>query len=111
MPEVVLGPLYLMAILFPALFPKQADNLMDGNPIDYEPPTQIRPELVVATDVGYDNRDAKVLANIERVIANTTNPDVKRVWSVKKAEFERELRWKMERSITNGSERRAQHHG
>jgi hypothetical protein len=39
-------------------------------------------------------RDEKILDNLTHMVNNSSNPDAKRVWMVKKAEFERQLRWK-----------------
>jgi hypothetical protein len=39
-------------------------------------------------------RDERVMNNINKMISNSPNPHIKQIWEVKKAEFERELRWK-----------------
>lgn len=39
-------------------------------------------------------RDERVLNNITMMISNAKNSNVKQLWEVKKAEFERAMRWK-----------------
>jgi hypothetical protein len=40
------------------------------------------------------NRDEKVLDNLNRMIKTSKKKHVKQMWKIKKAEFERELRWR-----------------
>lgn len=111
MPDVVIGPLYLLVALFPALFPKQANNLMDGNHPNYEPPCNYPSEVVVMTDMEYDPNDAKVLSNLTMMMENAHSPETKRIWTNKREEFLRQMRWRKEQRFSHGSERRNHTHG
>lgn len=39
-------------------------------------------------------RDEKILNNLNRMVQMAASSDAKKMWEIKKAEFERQLRWK-----------------
>jgi hypothetical protein len=83
---------YMM--LSPAKFFKQVDTVVLQEP-DKDDVIDCPSEIICQGDSMEDIlRDERVLNNINMMISNATNPDVKQLWEVKKAEFERALRWK-----------------
>ena len=50
--------------------------------------------------------DAKRIQNFENIIANTTNPEVKRLWEIKRTQYLKDMRWNVLQQENGASERK-----
>ena len=81
-------------VLSPAKFFKQVDTYVLKES-ETEDDTEYTTEIMCQGETMEDIlRDERVLNNITMMISNAKNSNVKQLWEVKKAEFERAMRWK-----------------
>jgi uncharacterized membrane protein YhiD involved in acid resistance len=81
-------------VLSPTKFFKQVDTYVLRES-ETEDETEYTTEFICQGETMEDIlRDERVLNNITMMISNAKNSNVKQLWEVKKAEFERALRWK-----------------
>lgn len=86
---------FILMVFSPVWFFRKLDKALNGeelkeNILDFEINT--RPHLVVKDNYNLD-RDMHVMQNLDAMIARAPE-STKNIWKIKKAEFERSLRWK-----------------
>lgn len=87
---------FMYMVLSPSKFFKKLDEVVLKEP---DPETHVLYPTPTQTFANGDSmeeieRDEKVMNNIIMMVENAPNSHVKQLWEVKKAEFERQLRWK-----------------
>lgn len=87
---------FMYMMLSPSKFFKKVDEVVlqeedSDDTVDYP---EIPETIAKGDSMEEIERDEKVYNNINKMIATAPNPHIKQIWEVKKAEFERQLRWK-----------------
>jgi GR25 family glycosyltransferase involved in LPS biosynthesis len=87
---------FLFMVLSPSKFFKKFDTIFFDEFVDEDDVVGFsKTEIIAKGDTMQEiERDEQVLNNLKRMVDTATTPEAKQLWSVKKAEFERQLRWK-----------------
>jgi hypothetical protein len=94
---------YLIAVIFiamiasPVWFFGKVGKILFDEKEPHEPFVQhINPNSIIpySESVEMIHADDKVLKNLDKMIQTSEKKHVKQLWEIKKAEFERQLRWK-----------------
>lgn len=103
----------LVNILIPAIFgfmivsPRKFFNKVDEVILEEETYTSEFPcaiGIMPANELILD-RDMKRIENFNKMIAAAKSPEVKRIWELKKSEYERKMRWVRLTEHAHASER------
>lgn len=89
--------IFILMIASPVWFFGKVGKILFDEAEPHEPViTYINPNSILPFEEEADmiQRDIKVLDNLNRMIKTSKKKHVKQLWMVKKAEFQRELRWK-----------------
>ena len=87
---------FILMIVSPVWFFSKVEKMLFDTPepelhVDFINPNQVlKPEESMESL----NRDEKVLENLNRMIKASKKKQVKQMWKIKKAEFERQLIWR-----------------
>ena len=86
---------FMLMLFSPVWFFRKLDRALNGEnlketALDFE--ISVRPHLVVRDDYEME-RDLNILNNLNRMIESAPTSS-RNIWIIKKAEFERQLRWK-----------------
>ena len=88
---------FILMTISPVWFFNKVEKVLFDGPekpelhVDFINPTRVlKPEESMESL----NRDEKVLHNLNLMIKTSKKKQVKQMWKIKKAEFERQLRWR-----------------
>lgn len=87
----------LFMVVSPAWFFGKVTKILFEEPEPHESVVQyIIPGTIIPheEDIVVIHQDDKVIQNLNMMIKNAKKKEVKRLWRMKKLEFERQLRWK-----------------
>ena len=87
---------FVLMVISPVWFFSKVESILFDEPVEPELHVHfINPNQVIKTEESMDllSRDEKVLHNLNLMIKNSKKKHVKQMWKIKKAEFERTLRW------------------
>lgn len=87
----------ILMIVSPVWFFGKVAKILFDEAEPHEPVIQhINPDsiLPIEEDIEMIHQDDKILQNLNMMIKQAKKKEVRQLWKVKKAEFERELRWK-----------------
>ena len=93
---------FILMIVSPVWFFSKVEKMLFDTPepelhVDFINPTRVlKPEESMESL----NRDEKVLENLNRMIKTSKKKQVKQMWKIKKAEFERMLRWQRMNNVS-----------
>jgi hypothetical protein len=99
--HIVMVGIVVMMIISPSYVFTVFERFLQDNPeynttfdlsTSFVSPTNMTP--MIDDSVSMD-RDNTTLANIQSAIDNAPNSTMRRIWTVKQAEFSREMKWKM----------------
>jgi hypothetical protein len=95
--------IFVILIVSPVWFFSQVEKVLFETPDPYLHVNFINPNQIIKQEdvVETLNRDEKVLDNLNRMIKTSKKKHVKQMWKIKKAEFERELRWRQHMEWSN----------
>ena len=101
---------YLIVVMFiamiasPVWFFGKVSKVLFDEAEPHEPVVQyVHPDAIIPNEEAVEMIDAdmRVLQNLDKMVNVSKKKHVKQLWEVKKAEFERQLRWKATVRNTN----------
>jgi len=87
---------FVLMVISPVWFFSKVESILFDEPAEPELHVHfINPNQVIQPEESMDllSRDEKVLENLNKMIKTSRKKHVKQMWIIKKAEFERKLRW------------------
>lgn len=89
--------MFIAMIVSPVWFFGKVSKLLFDEAEPHEPVVQhINIKTIIPNEDSVEliHADEKVLQNLDKMIRTSRKKHVKQLWKIKKAEFERQLRWK-----------------
>lgn len=99
----------LVALVFMVISPKLFFQWLDRYLFEEQPVEQSVPYVSNSTSMQMDSvgleREESQLENIQKMIDSAKNPDVRRIWTLKREEFTRNTKWRRLTEYSAASER------
>ena len=94
---------FILMVVSPVWFFSKVEKVLFDTPepelhVDFINPNQV---LNPEEQMEFLDRDEKVLKNLNLMIKTSKKKQVKQMWKIKKAEFERQMKWKQHLNRAN----------